>query len=126
MRTPADADTLTISGIKVVALDSDGTGLAAPATISVQVIDDEPVQTAGTEAQTVYEDLLAGGNPDTPANPVGAATVATGTLAALVSFGADQPGTFSLSTEHGGPAGADVEWGRAVAIQCPATADGVC
>ena len=38
----ADADTLTISGIKVVALDSDGTGLAAPATISVQVIDDEP------------------------------------------------------------------------------------
>ena len=38
----ADADTLTISGIRVVALDSDGTGLAAPATISVQVIDDEP------------------------------------------------------------------------------------
>ena len=36
----ADADTLTISGIRVVALDSDGTGLAAPATISVQVIDE--------------------------------------------------------------------------------------
>ena len=31
-----DADTLTITGIKVVALDSDGTGLAAPATISVR------------------------------------------------------------------------------------------
>ena len=41
--SPADADTLTISGIKVVALDSDGTGLAAPATISVQVIDDVPI-----------------------------------------------------------------------------------
>ena len=99
---PADADTLTISGIKVVALDSDGTGLAAPATISVQVIDDEPVQTAGTVAQTVYEDLLAGGNPDTPANPAGAATVATGTLAGLVSFGADQPGTITLSPTTAG------------------------
>ena len=39
---PADADTLTISGIKVVATDSDGTGIAAPATISVEVIDDQP------------------------------------------------------------------------------------
>ena len=98
----ADADTLTISGIKVVALDSDGTGLAAPATISVQVMDDEPVQVAGAVAQTVYEDLLAGGNPDTPANPADAATVATGTLAGLVSFGADQPGTITLSTNTAG------------------------
>ena len=55
------------------------------------------MQTAGDRAQTVYEDLLAGGNPDTPANPAGASTIATGTLAGLVSFGADQPGTITLS-----------------------------
>ena len=59
----ADADTLTITGIKVVALDSDGTGLAAPATISVQVIDDEPsveiapaVADATPTTDTVAED----------------------------------------------------------------------
>ena len=96
-----DADTLTISGIKVVALDSDGTGLVA-ATISVQVIDDAPVQTAATEAQTVYEDLLADGNPDTPPNPADVSAVATGTLAGLVSFGADQPGTITLSPTTSG------------------------
>ena len=45
-----DADTLTISGIRVVALDSDGTGLAAPATISVEVIDDEPSVEIGADA----------------------------------------------------------------------------
>ncbi len=32
-------------------------------TFNVTIVDDVPVQTAGTEAQTVYEDLLAGGNP---------------------------------------------------------------
>ena len=60
---PADADTLTISGVKVVALDSDGTGLAAPATISVEVIDDEPsveiapaVADATPTTDTVAED----------------------------------------------------------------------
>ena len=52
--------------------------------------------------QTVYEDLLAGGNPDTPANPAGASTIATGTLAGLVSFGADQPGTITLSPTTSG------------------------
>ena len=54
-------------------------------------------------AQTVYEDLLAGGNPDTPANPAGASTIATGTLAGVVvSFGADQPGTITLSPTTSG------------------------
>ena len=47
---PADADTLTISGIKVVATDSDGTPIAAPATISVEVIDDEPLVIAPRRA----------------------------------------------------------------------------
>ena len=63
MLSSADADTLTISGIKVVALDSDGTRLAAPATISVEVIDDQPsveiapaVADATPTTDTVAED----------------------------------------------------------------------
>ena len=84
-----------LSGVTFEVTDNDTS--TTQGTFNVTIVDDVPVQTAGTEAKTVYEDLLAGGNPDTPANPVGAATVATGTLAALVSFGADQPGTFSLS-----------------------------
>ena len=56
-----------------------------------------PVQTEQSEIKTVYEDLLTGGNPDDPTNPFGASTIATGTLASLVSVGADEPVTFSLS-----------------------------
>ena len=89
-----------LSGVTFAVTDNDTD--TTQGTFNVTIVDDVPVQTAGTEAQTVYEDLLAGGNPDTPANPVGASTVATGTLAALVSFGADQPGTFSLSTNTAG------------------------
>ena len=89
-----------LSGVTFAVTDKDTD--TTQGTFNVTIVDDVPVQTAGTEAQTVYEDLLAGGNPDTPANPVGASTVATGTLAALVSFGADQPGTFSLSTNTAG------------------------
>ena len=88
----------------LVAKDADGdiTPLTAGAfTISVE--NDVPLQLAATEAKTVYEDLLAGGNPDTPANPVGASTIATGTLAGVVvSFGADQPGTITLSPTTSG------------------------
>ena len=89
-----------LSGVTFEVTDKDTS--TTQGTFNVTIVDDVPVQTAGTEAKTVYEDLLAGGNPDTPANPVGASTVATGTLAALVSFGADQPGTFSLSPNTAG------------------------
>ena len=46
----------------------------------------------GHGTQTVYEDLLTGGNPDTPANPAGASTVATGTLAAWCRLAPTSPG----------------------------------
>ena len=98
---PADADTLTISGVKVVALDSDGTGLAAPATISVEVIDDEPsveiapaVADATPTTDTVAED---------GADLTGAITLVEGadqdaTLAVTLGGGAvlSQPLTFTL------------------------------
>ena len=79
-----------LSGVTFAVTDKDT--YTTQGTFNVTIVDDVPVQTAGTEAKTVYEDLLAGGNPRYAGDPVGAATVATGTLAALVSFGADQPG----------------------------------
>ena len=98
---PADADTLTISGVKVVALDSDGTGLVAPATISVEVIDDQPsaeisadttVGAATDTADTVAED---------GADLTGAITLVEGadqdaTLVVTLAAGRGQPLTFTL------------------------------
>ena len=79
MENLADADTLTISGIKVVATDSDGTGLAAPATISVEVLDDQPdVEVSG--ATTVAEDAPS---------PI------AGTIA--ITEGADQDATLAVT-----------------------------
>ena len=86
----------------IVATDADGDFIPLSGGFIISVENDIPVATAATVAQTVYEDLLAGGNPDTPANPAGASTVATGTLAGLVSFGADQPGTITLSPTTSG------------------------
>ena len=54
-------------------------------------------------AETVYEDLLAGGNPDTPANPAdGLDDCDRDAWPRLVSFGADQPGTITLSPTTSG------------------------
>src|SRR6185295_4454869 len=91
-----DADTLTISGIKVVALDSDGTGLAAPATISVEVIDDQPSVEISADttvgAATDTADTVAEDGP----NLSGAITLVEG---------ADQDATLvvSLTGATGGP-----------------------
>ena len=68
----------------LVAKDADGDFIPLTAgAFTISVENDIPLQLAATEAKTVYEDLLAGGNPDTPANPVGASTIATGTLAGV-------------------------------------------
>ena len=87
----------------LVATDADGDFIPLTGGFIISVENDIPVQVAGAPVtRTVYEDLLTGGNPDTPANPAGASTVATGTLAGLVSFGADQPGTITLSPTTSG------------------------
>ena len=98
--TVSTEDNLTLS-FNVTGTDGDGDAVVQA--LSVNVDDDMPVLTAATETKTVYEDLLSGGNPDTPPNPVGASTIATGTLAGLVSVGADQPGFFSFITMNGLP-----------------------
>ena len=93
---PADADTLTISGIKVVALDSDGTGLAAPATISVEVIDDEP-------SVEISADTTVGAATDTTDTVAEDGADLSGAIT-LVE-GADQDATLvvSLTGATGGP-----------------------
>ena len=126
----ADADTLTISGIKVVATDSDGTRIAAPATISVQVIDDEPsveiapaVADASPTTDTVAEDgpnlsgaitLVEGADQD--ATLVVSLTGATGgpltftlngtaqSQSATVTQGADELGVLTIAIAAGGTA----------------------
>ena len=111
----------------IVATDADSDFVPLTGGFIISVENDIPVQTAGTVAETVYEDLLTGGNPDTPANPAGAATVATGTLATLVSFGADQPGTITLSTDHRWSAAEpDVDWCACCLQRHRQPADGVC
>ena len=130
---PADADTLTISGIKVVALDSDGTGLVAPATISVEVIDDEPsaeisadttVGAATDTADTVAEDgadlsgaitLVEGADQDATLVVTLAAAPRAGPLtftldgtaqsqSATVTQGADELGVLTIAIAAGGTA----------------------
>ena len=86
----------------LVATDADGDFIPLTGAFTISVENDIPVQVGTPVTGTVYEDLLTGGNPDTPANPAGASTVATGTLAGLVSFGADQPGTITLSPTTSG------------------------
>ena len=131
LELPADADTLTISGIKVVALDSDGTGLVAPATISVEVIDDQPsaeisadttVGAATDTTDTVAEDganlsgaitLVEGADQD--ATLVVSLTGATGgpltftlngtaqSQFATVTQGADELGVLTMRLRRAGP-----------------------
>ncbi len=74
--------------------DSDGD--VANGTLLIDVDDDTPVIGQGQEQGFVDEDELPGGNPDGD----GVGTVASGSLAAIaVSVGADQPGSFGLSSD---------------------------
>ena len=103
---PADADTLTISGIKVVALDSDGTGLAAPATISVEVIDDAPQASSdGTFTVTEGTPLLITTALDNDLFGADAVVLATGvavtTAAAKGTAVYNGNGTFTYTATAG-------------------------
>ncbi len=107
--------------IGYVVEDKDGDTVSTPtnAQIIVDIEDDGPKLSGQTEMGTVEEEHLAGGNEDTSpaadqdtldpdgAGPLGddfnaTTTVASGSLAGLVNFGADQPGTFSLSSDFSG------------------------
>ena len=81
--------------------DADGDVLELAGGFVINVEDDVPVAAEALVEGFVYEDGLADGNPDAPANPDddgdGNQLTATGSIAALVSVGADQVGVFSLN-----------------------------
>ena len=86
--------------------DADGDVLELAGGFVINVEDDVPVAAEALVEGFVYEDGLADGNPDTPANPDddgdGDQLTATGSIAALVSVGADQVGVFTLDSDLSG------------------------
>ncbi|MEH2570888.1 T1SS-143 domain-containing protein [Bradyrhizobium sp. AZCC 1577] len=91
------------SVVRFVDYDSDGVTLSGGFTITVQ--DDIPVQTQNSVSGAVQEDALtdANSNLQSIGNAEGGqTTVATGSLATLVSVGADEQGTFSLLANPSG------------------------
>jgi hypothetical protein len=95
----------------IQASDNDGDVVMLTGTdmVVVSIIDDIPVQETATSMGVVEEEHLLGGNEDITANPdIDADTagvfnnttlVATGSLATVVSFGQDGPGSFNLKSE---------------------------
>jgi T1SS-143 domain-containing protein len=88
-----DSENFTLlSGVRFEAVDSDGDPVQG--TVDVRIFDDIPVAgESDEEINQVDEDSLGDGN-----NGDAVQAIATGSIAGLVSFGADQPGSFSFTT----------------------------
>ena len=86
----------------IVATDADGDFIPLTGAFTISVENDIPVQVGSPVTRTVYEDAAGGRQSRSPANPAGASTVATGTLGRPGVFGADQPGTITLSPTTSG------------------------
>ena len=87
---------LDLTSILQVA-DADGDPVTTSGRFTINVEDDVPVGT-GTVVGNVDEDELPGGNPDGDE----VYTIATGNIAGLFSIGADQSGSFGLSSDTSG------------------------
>jgi len=115
LKTPAtDAPAVTETDVFSLTV-SDGTGTSAPATITIEIVDDMPKLTVAADSLTVDEDGLTGHAQDgTPLNTgevtgTGSAS-ATGNLIDNFNFGADGPATtpiYSINSINGHTAGAD-------------------
>jgi T1SS-143 domain-containing protein len=84
----------------VVATDGDGDVLHLTKGFDINVRDDVPIETGRAVYGLVEEEMLPGGNQEW-----GDGTnfkIATGSLTSQVSFGADEKGTFALSTDAKG------------------------
>ena len=81
--------------------DSDGDISAAPGVLTIDFDDDTPVTTASQSLGTVDEDGVPGGIAGGTGDVAGQDVVATGSVSALFSAGADSPLTFSLLTGTG-------------------------
>jgi len=89
-----DNQNLTINfGNIIDATDADGDKVDLDGKFNVAIEDDIPILNEGTVNGLVGEDTLPGGNPDVGDTKT---TIASGSLSSAVSFGADQPGSFSF------------------------------
>ena len=85
------------------ATDFDGDTVAAAANALIVTVDDDtPQASQAQQTGTVDEDGVPGGIAGGTGDVAGEATVATGSVAPLFNSGADQPLTFSLSTDTSG------------------------
>src|SRR5262245_32839997 len=85
------------------ATDFDGDTVAAAANALIVTVDDDtPTASQAQQTGTVDEDGVPGGIAGGVGDVAGEATVATGNVAPLFNSGADQPLTFSLSTDTSG------------------------
>ena len=88
-----NTDTINLSGL-VQAVDFDGDSVTLASGFTVTVTDDVPVLTTGTQTGNVDEGGLTSGTPGDlygTGNDPGFATTVSGSLATLVTFGADGP-----------------------------------
>src|SRR5262249_5042908 len=94
--------TINLSSIlRATDFDQD-TVAAAPNALIITVDDDTPTASQASSTGTVDEDGLPGGIPGGVGDVPGEAITATGSVAPLFTSGADQPLTFSLSTDNRG------------------------
>jgi T1SS-143 domain-containing protein len=106
-----DSQTLTLNlGSAIKFTDADGDSITLSGGLSISVEDDVPVLTGASIARTVDEDDIntAWSQGTSPSDGSGdgsltegstGAAIVTGSLAGLVSTGADEPGTFAFSAD---------------------------
>ncbi|TXL73706.1 hypothetical protein FHP25_20065 [Vineibacter terrae] len=99
--TGNDENDLTINLSSILrATDFDGDTVAAAANALIVTVDDDtPTASQASSTGTVDEDGVTGGIAGGVGDVAGEATVATGSVTPLFNSGADQPLTFSLSTD---------------------------
>jgi|GEM_PF-2271851 len=93
-----DNETLSLDLASILMVtDRDGDPLITSGTFTIIIEDDVPVATTKLERGAVQEDALPLGNRE----GVAQTTIAKGSIEDLFEFGADQPGSYGLSTNTG-------------------------
>jgi large repetitive protein len=89
---------IEISGLSVIATDTDGTSI--PASVTINVKDDVPINNSATLSRTVHEDALNNANAvgNNEGGKTTMASITAAALATLVTAGADAPVTISLNS----------------------------
>ena len=111
----------------LVATDADGDFVPLTGALHDQCRERHSAAGCGTVARTVYEDLLTGGNPDTPANPAGAVDGCDGDAGGAGVVWRRPARDHHAVAEHvGSAAEPDVDWCACCLQRHRQPADGVC